>query len=105
MPAALAEIKQQLDDHIGEPITLVTHESRHRTIEHEAVVRETFRSVFVLDLKQDGNVDHCFIQLHGYLDGQHRDHFRLKIVIPERQIVAQGFFVIIIQFPHPRHVI
>ena len=55
MPAALAEIKQQLDDHIGEPITLVTHESRHRTIEHEAVVRETFRSVFVLDLKQDGN--------------------------------------------------
>ena len=53
MPAALAEIKQQLDDHLGEPITLITHESRHRNIEH--VVRETFRSVFVLDLKQEGN--------------------------------------------------
>lgn len=55
MPAALAEIKQQLDNHIGESVTLITHESRHRTIEHEAIVRETFRSVFVLDLKQDGN--------------------------------------------------
>lgn len=55
MPAALAEIKQQLDDHIGESVTLITHESRHRTVEHEAVVRETFRSVFVLDLKQEGN--------------------------------------------------
>jgi len=55
MPAALAEIKQQLDDHIGKSVTLITHESRHRTVEHEAVVRETFRSVFVLDLKQEGN--------------------------------------------------
>ncbi|HJG84325.1 MAG TPA: Veg family protein [Weissella thailandensis] len=55
MPAALAEIKQQLDAHIGEPVTLTTHESRHRTIEHQAVVRDTFRSVFVLDLEQDGH--------------------------------------------------
>jgi uncharacterized protein Veg len=55
MPAALAEIKEHLDNHIGEPVTLITHESRNRTIEHQAVVRETFRSVFVLDLKQDGH--------------------------------------------------
>lgn len=55
MPLALTEIKQQLDDHIGGEIRLVTHESRHRTIEHDAVVRETFPAVFVLDLKQPGN--------------------------------------------------
>ena len=55
MPAALAEIKQHLDDHIGQQITLITHESRNRTIEHEAIVRETFRAVFVLDLKQQGS--------------------------------------------------
>lgn len=55
MPSALAEIKDTLDAHIGESVTLTTHESRHRNIEHEAIVRETFRSVFVLDLKQDGD--------------------------------------------------
>ncbi|AOT57080.1 Veg family protein [Weissella soli] len=55
MPSALAEIKQQLDDHIGQTITLTTHESRHRNIQHEAVVRETFRSVFVLDLQKNGS--------------------------------------------------
>ncbi|GED36436.1 Veg family protein [Weissella hellenica] len=55
MPAALAEIKQQLDEHIGKQVTLTTHESRHRTIKHQAIVRNTFRSVFVLDLEQDGH--------------------------------------------------
>ncbi|MDR3240936.1 MAG: Veg family protein [Lactobacillaceae bacterium] len=55
MPAALAEIKEKLDAHIGDSVTLTTHESRHRNIEHQAVVRETFRSVFVLDLKRDGD--------------------------------------------------
>ncbi|TYC48506.1 hypothetical protein ESZ50_08310 [Weissella muntiaci] len=55
MPAALAEIKQHLDDHIGQTVTLITHESRNRTIEHQAIVRETFRSVFVLDLQQQGH--------------------------------------------------
>ncbi|MDR3190497.1 MAG: Veg family protein [Lactobacillaceae bacterium] len=55
MPAALAEIKEQLDAHKGKTVTLTTHESRHRNITHEAIVRETFRSVFVLDLKQEGN--------------------------------------------------
>ncbi|KRN78090.1 Veg family protein [Weissella minor] len=55
MPATLAEIKQKLDSHLGEAVTLVTHESRHRTIEHQAIVRETFPAVFVLDLQQDGH--------------------------------------------------
>ncbi|GEA95364.1 conserved hypothetical protein [Weissella viridescens] len=55
MPASLVEIKQNLDNHLGETVTLITHESRHRTIEHQAIVRETFPAVFVLDLKQDGH--------------------------------------------------
>ncbi|KRN30487.1 Veg family protein [Weissella halotolerans] len=55
MPLELNEIKQQLDDHLGQQITLVTHESRHRTIEHQAIVRETFPAVFVLDLEQTGH--------------------------------------------------
>ncbi|WP_431769267.1 hypothetical protein [Weissella ceti] len=32
MPLVLNEIKQQLDDHIGGDVRLVTHESRHRTM-------------------------------------------------------------------------
>ncbi|MCM0581987.1 Veg family protein [Weissella diestrammenae] len=55
MPTVLAEIKEKLDAHIGDVVTLTTHESRHRNIEHQAVVRETFHSVFVLDLKRDGD--------------------------------------------------
>ncbi|SUP61632.1 Uncharacterized protein conserved in bacteria [Weissella viridescens] len=45
MPASLVEIKQNLDNHLGETVTLITHESRHRTIEHQAIVRETFPAV------------------------------------------------------------
>ncbi|MBM7618032.1 uncharacterized protein Veg [Weissella uvarum] len=55
MPATLAEIKQNLDRHLGEDVVLITHESRHRTVEHKAVVRETFPAVFVLDLEQEGH--------------------------------------------------
>ncbi|MGX7092077.1 Veg family protein [Hutsoniella sourekii] len=55
MPRELAEIKQQLDSRLGEEIVVTVQMGRKRKKERRGILKETYRSVFVVDLNQDEN--------------------------------------------------
>lgn len=51
----LATIKHQLDDHIGQPLTVVVQAGRKKIIRRHGTLKETYPAVFVVDLNQDEN--------------------------------------------------
>ncbi|MDO1604622.1 Veg family protein [Lactobacillus sp. YT155] len=55
MPTSLAKIKDTLDEHIGENLTVVAQAGRKKVIRRKGKLAETFHSVFVVDLDQDEN--------------------------------------------------
>ncbi|WP_124058196.1 Veg family protein [Vaginisenegalia massiliensis] len=55
MPKDLVEIKSILDDKLGEEIVVTVQMGRKKKKERRGVLRETYRSVFVVDLDQDEN--------------------------------------------------
>lgn len=55
MPNNLMEIKEQLEDHLGKKVMLTAQAGRKRKTERRGVLRETYHSVFVVDLDQEEN--------------------------------------------------
>lgn len=54
MPNELSEIKTYLEDRVGEEIS-VTVQMGRKEKERKGVLKETYRSVFIVDLNQDEN--------------------------------------------------
>lgn len=55
MPISLANIKNKLDDRIGEKLMVIAQAGRKKTTERHGILRETYPAVFVVDLDQDEN--------------------------------------------------
>lgn len=55
MPRDLVAIKSLLDDNLGEEIVVTIQMGRKKKRERRGVLKETYRSVFVVDLDQDDN--------------------------------------------------
>jgi len=55
MPTSLANIKNKLDERIGEKLMVIAQAGRKKTTERHGILRETYPAVFVVDLDQDEN--------------------------------------------------
>lgn len=55
MPNSLMEIKEQLDSRLGKKVLLTAQAGRKRKTERKGILRETYHSVFVVDLDQEEN--------------------------------------------------
>lgn len=52
MPQVLQDIKDALDTHIGDKITVIAQAGRKKTIERTGTLVETYNSLFVLELDE-----------------------------------------------------
>lgn len=55
MPRQLLLIKQELDSKLGQEIVLTAFGGRKRKTERKGILRETYHSVFVVDLDKTQN--------------------------------------------------
>ncbi|AXY26544.1 hypothetical protein CL176_11355 [Suicoccus acidiformans] len=55
MPKELAEIKLFLDNRLGEEITVTVQMGRKKKKERRGILKETYRSIFIVDLDQSEN--------------------------------------------------
>lgn len=55
MPASIISIKNKLDSHLGDTLTIVAQAGRKKVTKRRGILRETFPAVFVIDLDQDQN--------------------------------------------------
>lgn len=55
MPNELSEIKTYLENRVGEEISVTVQMGRKKKKERKGILKETYRSVFVVDLNQDEN--------------------------------------------------
>lgn len=55
MPNELSEIKSYLEYRVGEEISVTVQMGRRKKKERNGILKETYRSVFVVDLDQDEN--------------------------------------------------
>ena len=55
MPANIAEIKSELDERLGDEIIVTVQMGRKKKRERRGVLKETYHSIFVVDLDQDRN--------------------------------------------------
>ncbi|UJF16192.1 hypothetical protein LZ578_03415 [Jeotgalibaca sp. MA1X17-3] len=55
MPNNLMDIKEQLEGHLGKKVMLTAQAGRKRKTERKGVLKETYHSVFVVDLDQEEN--------------------------------------------------
>ncbi|WP_076690036.1 biofilm formation stimulator Veg [Staphylococcus haemolyticus] len=53
MPKSILDIKNSIDCHLGNRIVLKANVGRKKTIERCGVLKETYPSVFVVELDQD----------------------------------------------------
>jgi uncharacterized protein Veg len=66
MPKTLADIKKSLDLHLGKRLILKANGGRKKTVERAGILRETYHSVFVIELDQD---EHSFERVsYSYAD-------------------------------------
>ena len=55
MPNSLIVIKEQLESRLGNKVMLTAQAGRKRKTERKGILRETYHSVFVVDLDQEEN--------------------------------------------------
>jgi uncharacterized protein Veg len=66
MPKTLADIKKSLDLHVGKRLLLKANGGRKKTVERSGILRETYHSVFVIELDQE---EHAFERVsYSYAD-------------------------------------
>ncbi|BCU53239.1 uncharacterized protein Veg [Staphylococcus auricularis] len=53
MPKSIVDIKNSLDDHLGNRVLLKANGGRKKIIERSGVLKETYASVFIVELDQD----------------------------------------------------
>lgn len=59
LPKEISEIKEFLDDRLGETVTVTVQMGRKKKKERRGILKETYRSVFVVNLDQDENDFDC----------------------------------------------
>ncbi|MGX7108797.1 Veg family protein [Facklamia miroungae] len=57
MPKDLIEIKSMLDGRVGEEIIVTVQMGRKKKRERRGTLAETYRSIFIVDLDEEDNVD------------------------------------------------
>lgn len=57
MPKDLIEIKSFLDNKLGEEIVVTVQMGRKKKRERRGTLAETYRSIFIVDLNEDNNID------------------------------------------------
>ncbi|MDF7626433.1 Veg family protein [Leuconostocaceae bacterium ESL0723] len=57
MPTNLADIKSQLEAHVGEEVTVVSQAGRKKVTERSGILRSTFPSLFVVELNDETRFD------------------------------------------------
>ncbi|EHR37260.1 Veg family protein [Facklamia languida] len=57
MPKDLVAIKSMLDERVGEEIIVTVQMGRKKKRERRGTLAETYRSIFVVDLKEEDNID------------------------------------------------
>ena len=55
VPTSINTIKHKLDSHLGDTLTVVAQAGRKKVTKRRGILRETFPTVFVVDLDQDQN--------------------------------------------------
>ena len=55
MPTSITTIKNKLDSHLGDTLTVVAQAGRKKVTKRHGILRETFPAVFMVDLDQDQN--------------------------------------------------
>ena len=55
MPERLMESKEELDSRLGKKVLLTAQAGRQRKTERKGILRETYHSVFVVDLDKEEN--------------------------------------------------
>ncbi|APG67544.1 Veg family protein [Lactobacillus delbrueckii subsp. lactis] len=55
MPINIQDIKQKLDTHLGEELTIVAQAGRKKVTRRRGILTNTFPAVFVVALDQDSN--------------------------------------------------
>lgn len=55
VPTSITTIKQKLDSHLGDEITIVAQAGRKKITRRRGILRETYPAVFMVDLDQDQN--------------------------------------------------
>ncbi|MCH3904848.1 MAG: hypothetical protein LKF01_04175 [Lactobacillus sp.] len=55
MPRTITDIKQALDSHVGDSLTVVAQVGRKRVTRRKGILAETFPGVFVINLNQEEN--------------------------------------------------
>ncbi|MDH5100472.1 Veg family protein [Lactobacillus kefiranofaciens] len=67
MPTSIITIKNKLDSHLGDTLTVVAQVGRKKVTKRRGVLKETFPAVFVVDLDQHQNnfkrVSYSYIDL------------------------------------------
>lgn len=57
MPKDLVAIKSMLDERVGEEIIVTVQMGRKKKRERRGTLAETYRSIFVVDLQEEDNID------------------------------------------------
>lgn len=57
MPKDLVKIKSMLDSRLGEEIIVTVQMGRKKKRERRGTLAETYRSIFIVDLNDEDNVD------------------------------------------------
>lgn len=55
MPITLAQIKQYLDEHLGQHLQVAVQAGRNRIIKHNGILTNTYPAIFVIELDHERN--------------------------------------------------
>lgn len=59
MPNNISEIKELMEERLGDTVIITVQMGRKKKKERKGILRETYRSVFVVDLDQEENDFNC----------------------------------------------
>lgn len=59
MPNNISEIKELMEERLGDTVIITVQMGRKKKKERKGILRETYRSVFVVDLDQEENDFDC----------------------------------------------
>lgn len=59
MPKNITEIKELMEERLGDTVIITVQMGRKKKKERRGILRETYRSVFVVDLDQEQNDFDC----------------------------------------------
>jgi uncharacterized protein Veg len=57
MPSSLQDIKDELDARVGETVKVISNTGRKKVTERSGVLRETYPSLFIVELDETTNFD------------------------------------------------